>query len=57
MKLNIRVSLVVAGIWFLLVGLRGLGVFDIGMANDMILPFIALVTGVLLVVSSIIGVE
>ena len=57
MKLNIRVSLVVAGIWFLLVGLRGLNVFDIGMANDMILPFIALVTGVLLVVSSIIGVE
>lgn len=57
MKLNIRVSLVVAGIWFLLVGLRGLGVFDIGMANDMILPSLALVTGVLFVVSSIIGVE
>ncbi len=55
MKVDRRTALVVAGIWFLLVGLRGLNIFDIGMANDAILPVIGLIAGVLFVLTAFFG--
>lgn len=50
MKLDGKLGMTLAGVWFILIALRDLGVFNIGSIHSAILPVIALIAGVLLLI-------
>ena len=52
MKLDYKLGIKLAGVWFLLWGLNGLGIFNVGRFFGPLLPLIALAAGVLILMRS-----
>ena len=48
MKLDEKLGLKLAGVWLILWGLNGMGIFDIGIIFGPIMPLLALVAGILI---------